>query len=204
MVAQTPCVLPDFLRDAFYKCVCQAVIGAGKHQVLPDEETHFIAQIEKVVVGIVAAAPDPAYIEVGVFAGGKKLPGPLAASPREDIVLGDVIRAHGEEGPAVYDCREALAPFILSLKNRGIPETDPENPFICVSSGEIIFRAISSGAISFSVISCGVISSGAINSDVIIFRADGDFQCIKRLVTQSVRPPEFRVRHAGADAIFKA
>ena len=53
-----------FPDNARTKAVRQFVCVAGKHQILPDHQPQFIAQVVKILSGIDAASPDPDRVEM--------------------------------------------------------------------------------------------------------------------------------------------
>lgn len=67
MVAQAANVINAFRPDAFFKIIVQTNEDAGKHKVLPDKDSFFIAKLIKIIVGINSAAPYPYHIKVCVL-----------------------------------------------------------------------------------------------------------------------------------------
>ena len=106
-------IVPDLPSDTAGKARRELIAGAGEHKVLPDHQSQLVAGVVEGVVGIAAAAPDPYAVEVckgGVL---QQAAGALRGGPGQDILLGDIDRAHGENFYAVYLMGEALAVLVL-------------------------------------------------------------------------------------------
>ncbi len=99
-------VVLQLRQDIFFKIPRQPVVGTGKHEILPYDKAHLIARIIEVIGGIEAAAPHADAVEVRVHALPDQVKGSLPAGAREDVVLRDIVSAHGEEFDAVYHMGE--------------------------------------------------------------------------------------------------
>ena len=90
----------------------QPDVGAGDHEVLPDENAFLVAQIVEMILRVVSAAPHPQSIEIGIHSPVGQLVQPLRGHPAEKAVHGNVICAHGKDLHAVDDEAELAAPLI--------------------------------------------------------------------------------------------
>ena len=106
-------ILRNLSADAFNKLIRDPVIGACKHHVLPDHQSHLVAQVIKPVRRIESAAPHTYDIEVCQPAVFKQRAGPLRVHPREDVVLGNIVRAHGEHALSIYLHGKRLPPLVF-------------------------------------------------------------------------------------------
>ena len=87
--------------------------GTSKGEVEEYDKTELVTDIEEVIVGIVAAAPDADGVEVSEHASLEQNARTLGSTAGEDIVLGHVVGTHGEELNAVTLVGEALTPSVL-------------------------------------------------------------------------------------------
>ena len=74
MVAQPAYILPYLFPDIFIKRLVKFIGSARKHEILPDKQSQFIADIVKIIVRIITAAPDSYGIVIGFLAIRKELP----------------------------------------------------------------------------------------------------------------------------------
>ena len=113
-VMAEPCnIIDKFLPDIRLEFFRQLIDGAGKHEILPDNQAQFVAQIIEPVVRIEAAAPYTDRIKVCKAAVLKEPLCPFSAPPSEEVVLRYIICSHGKETDSVYLMGKALAPRIL-------------------------------------------------------------------------------------------
>ena len=113
VVAQALYVVNHLRPDVAGKVLRQIVHGAGEHKVLPHHQAQLVADVIKLVAGIIAAAPHPHAVEVGGHALLQQLAGTLGRHAGEDVVFGDVVGAHGEDFHAVHLMGEAFAVLVL-------------------------------------------------------------------------------------------
>ena len=125
--AQVVLRLPD---NIFTEGIRQLVYIAGEHQVQPYDQAHFIAGFEKILTGIDAAAPDPDAVEVGIAAVLQQLPGAFRTDAGQQIILRNVIRAHGKKPDTVAAEGELGSPLILFGGDSHGAQTQPKDPFI--------------------------------------------------------------------------
>ena len=112
MVAQTAHIVLRFGNDALRKAVGQFIYGAGKQQVLPDEQTQPVTAVVERIVLEVTAAPHTDGIIIGPHTLTQQLLRALRGDSCQDAVLGDVVRAHGEDGDSVDAEFKLAAPFV--------------------------------------------------------------------------------------------
>ena len=65
MMADPFYVFNKFLTDVGFKGGRQLIYGAGEHEILPDHQPHFIAEVVEPVAGIIAASPYADGVVVG-------------------------------------------------------------------------------------------------------------------------------------------
>ena len=115
MGAETADILTDFRADIGFKDVLELIGGAGEHEILPYDKPSLVAHVVKEVVQEIAAAPDAQAVIVGFLSGSKQHVGTSAVLPCKDIVLGNIIRAHGKNLQAVYFVRKIAPGNLLFL-----------------------------------------------------------------------------------------
>ena len=91
----------------------QVDVGAGYHEVLPDQDAVLVAVVEEAAVRVVTAAPDAQSVEIGVHRLAHQGFPPRRRYPAEEVVHGDHVGAHGEDLHAVEDKAELAALFVL-------------------------------------------------------------------------------------------
>ena len=123
-------VVLHFLPDVLGEIGSQVVHGAGEHEVLPHQQAQFVAGIVEGVVRVAAAAPHPNTVEVGRRALLQQMPGALRGDPGQDVVLGDVVGAHGEDLHPVHLVGKALPVLVLLPGNGHGPQADAPLPGI--------------------------------------------------------------------------
>ena len=123
-MAQSSYILSDLLPDIVVKRFVQFIRRAGKHKILPNQKTQFIADLVKVIIRIITAAPDPYGVIMCFFAIRKKFCRPFFCHTGKEIVLRYVIGAHGKNQLSVYLMGKAVSPFILSGIHRHGTQTD--------------------------------------------------------------------------------
>ena len=128
MVAQTADVVYKLGGDILLKRVRQIVHGAGEHEVLPYQQSKLVTDVIEEVVGIVAAAPDPDAVHVGSLCVLQQTAGALRVDSGKEIVLGDVIGAHGKDVHTVDAVAEAFAPLILTAADGHGAKADAPAP----------------------------------------------------------------------------
>ena len=112
-MAQAADIVHKLGFDVLFKVLGEVIHGAGEHEVLPHQQTQLVADIIEEVIGVVAAAPYTDAVHVGGFGVLQQPPGALRIHPGQQVVLGDVVGAHGEDIHAVDAVAEALTPLIL-------------------------------------------------------------------------------------------
>ena len=130
MVPQAADVVAKLGADVLLKGVGQVVDRAGEHEVLPDKQAQLVADIVEPVVRVEAAAPDADAVHVG---GSGVLQEPSRASrvhAGQQIVLGDIVGAHGKDVHAVDAVAEALAPIVPAAGDRHRAQADAAAPAV--------------------------------------------------------------------------
>ena len=64
MISQPRHVIEGFMPDVIQKLRSCWIHAAGEHEFLPDQNSHFIARIVKIVALVDAAAPDAQHVHV--------------------------------------------------------------------------------------------------------------------------------------------
>ena len=130
-------VVPDPLHivgklpgDIFLKFRRQLVHRTCEHEILPDGQPQLIANVVEPVVRIEAAAPDTDHIEVGQLTVLQKPAGLLRASSPQEMLLRNVVRAHGKKWFSVDDMCKALAPGVFFPLHGHAAQADPPRPGI--------------------------------------------------------------------------
>ena len=124
MMPQPADVVLRLRDDAGLKGIRQVIVGAGKHEILPDQKPQLVAGIVEIVGRIVSAAPDPHRVEIrqpGVL---QQPAGPFRRQPAEEVILRNIVRAHGEDLPPVHRETEFLAIRLLFPGNFDGPQAD--------------------------------------------------------------------------------
>ena len=111
-------VLPYLFGDVSRKCVIQHIDITGEHQVLPDYEAQFVADVIKIIVGVIAAAPDPQAVKIGLDAIFQQPPGTLRPDPGKHRIFGDIVGAHGENFDPVHRQGKFPSPLVIFRTDR--------------------------------------------------------------------------------------
>ena len=130
MVADPFNVIDELCPDICLKFLRQVIHAAGEHEVLPHDQAQLVAGVPEGIRRIMAAAPDTDAVEMGVFRLRQKLMGPLRRHTGQDVVLRNIIRAHGKDAHAVHLMAEAFSPLVLFARYGHCPQADPLFPHI--------------------------------------------------------------------------
>ena len=115
VVAEAEQVVPGLGHNIVPELIGQVVDVAGKHKVLPEDDAVPVAQLVKVVAGVVAAPPHPQAVKVGKD-GGPHVPlQHLMGDVGIEAVVGDVVGPPGEDLLPVDLVGKLLAPPVLVL-----------------------------------------------------------------------------------------
>ena len=137
MVPEAADIVLRLPGNALPESVRQLVGVAGEHQVLPYHQAHLVAQVKERLIRIDAAAPYADGIEMAVPAVLQQLFRLLPRHPGKQVVLRDVVPAHGEEVHPVAAQGEALAPFVLLPGHGHRPQAEAQGLFVFrLSAGE--------------------------------------------------------------------
>ena len=128
MVADPFDVIDEFRPDICLKFFRQIIHAAGKHEILPDDQSQLIADIPEGIRRIMTAAPDADAVEMSIFRLKQQIAGPLRRHPGQDIVLRNIIRSHGENANPVHLMTEAFSPLVLFPDHSHRPQSDPLLP----------------------------------------------------------------------------
>ncbi len=112
VIAQTLDLLRSFFANVLLKCQVARHHVAAEHELLPDHQAQFVAEIVEVVALVNAAAPLAHHVHVSVARGLENLPLLRGRDPAGKAVKGDDVRAFGEYRNAVHDESEAGAPLV--------------------------------------------------------------------------------------------
>ena len=123
-------VVPELLPDIFLKFRRQLIYRAGEHEILPHHQTQLIAGVKEPVLRIVAAAPYANHVKVGFLALHEQLSGALPVHPPQQMILGDIVGAHGKNTFAVHLMGEGRSPLILLNMHGHGAKADPALPYI--------------------------------------------------------------------------
>ena len=130
MVAEAFDIVDEFLADIRLEFRRQLIHGTGKHEILPDNQSHLVANIIEPVLRVIAAAPHTDGVVIRRHALRKEFPGGFRRNPPEQMVFRNIIRAHGKDGDAVYLMGKALPPRILFNPHCHCPKSYPPLPDI--------------------------------------------------------------------------
>src|SRR5438067_10549604 len=108
MVAQPTDVIRRLLPHVSQERLVARIHAARKHELLPDEYAHLIAEIVEIIGLINPAAPDAQHIHVRVADGFDELTIARACDARGKTVGRNPVAALGEDGHAVDYERETL------------------------------------------------------------------------------------------------
>ena len=95
-MADTFYVVSQLFSHILLKGRRQIIDRTGEHKVLPYHKTQFVADIVEPVLGIIPAAPHANGVEIGCPAVLKQFSGLCRGSPAQQVVLGDIVSAHGK------------------------------------------------------------------------------------------------------------
>ena len=104
----------------------QRIDAAGEHEVLPDQDAVAVAQVVERLGLVIAAAPDPDHVVVGRRRGAEQRFEPFRGHARRERVGRDPVGPLGEDGHAVDDEGERLAPFVGLAPKLERPQPDLE------------------------------------------------------------------------------
>ena len=130
MVPQAADVVDELRTDILFKGIRQIIHRAGEHEVLPYQQAQLVADVVEPVVRIESAAPHADAVHVGGPGILQQPAGPFRVHPRQQIVLGDIVGAHGKNVDAVDAVAEALAPFVFPAADRHGAKADFPGPGI--------------------------------------------------------------------------
>lgn len=109
---------------AFQKCLVVWWRGAGKHEVLPDEETEFVAEIIKVLAFVDAPTPDAEEIHVGEGGGADVALIVAAREAGDEGVGGYPVGTLDENGATVDEKTKTFAPLVRTAVECNGPQSD--------------------------------------------------------------------------------
>jgi len=114
VMAKPPQIVDDFFSHRRNeRLVVHIVNRASEHQILPNEQAKFVAQIEKVIGRVDAAAPDANHVVVRRHGGFEQSFGDCFVGSAKKIVFGNVVGALGEDFQSVDDEGEGFAPDVF-------------------------------------------------------------------------------------------
>ena len=171
MAAEPADVVHKLGADVLFKFLGEVVHRAGKHEVLPHQKTQLVAGIVEPVVGVVAAAPDADAVHVGGPGVLQQAAGALRGDSGQQVVLGNVVRAHGEDVHAVALMAEALAVLVLFPVDGEHPQADALFPGVQGLSG---FQRHMDGVQGLIAKTGGPPQSGIVNGNDGILSAGGE------------------------------
>ena len=118
MMAQAADVIFRFSADIIHKRrVKSGIGGAGEHEILPDADTEFVAQVVENIILIETAAPNAQHVHVGVSGTLNQIPVIFRFEMRGECIGGDPAGAFGEERDVIDGKLEGFAPFIRFALN---------------------------------------------------------------------------------------
>ena len=119
MRSQTFHLLLRLDSGIFEESLVVGIHRAGIHEVLPNQDTIFVAKREKVVRRINAAAPHTQHIEMSVFGLLQETNRMVNIIPGLNHLLWNIVRAFGKEWHTVHlkiECPPDAVGFIHHLK----------------------------------------------------------------------------------------
>src|SRR5688500_17175568 len=109
VIAQTLYVIDRFVSHVVEKRLIAWVEAATKHEILPNEDSHLVAEFVKIVTLVNASAPDPQHVHVGVARRFKQLAIFVFADAGRKTVGRNPVCALGKYRYAINHESEALA-----------------------------------------------------------------------------------------------
>ena len=124
MMTKTFNILRDLLRDILFKSFREIIDITCKHQILPYDQSHLIAEIIEMIRRIITTAPHTDAVKIGTFTGFQKILLDLRRNPGIDTVLRNIISAHGKNLHTIDTECEFFSPEIFFLADGKSTETD--------------------------------------------------------------------------------
>src|SRR6266540_1132131 len=115
MITQPFDVIYCFVSYIVEKCLIARVHAAGKNEIKPDEDHHFVAKIIEIVSLVNAATPNTQHVHVGITHRFQELAVFILGDARGETVSGNPIATLGENRHAIDHKIEALAGRIWLL-----------------------------------------------------------------------------------------
>src|SRR5258708_15538968 len=112
MIAQSLHLFGHFCAHVLLEGEVSGNHGTAEHEVLPNHDAKLVADVVKVVRFVVAAAPVTDHVHMGVARRLKNLPMLRRRNASHETVERNYVRALGEDGYAIHDERNTLAPLI--------------------------------------------------------------------------------------------
>src|SRR5207237_9741110 len=112
MIAQAPHLVNRLLAHVVEKRRIAGIHAAAEHEVLPDHDPEFVADIEELVGFVIAAPPGADHVHVG-FARGAETPAILlSGDSRGKTIKRNRVSALAEYRDSIHHKFKALAPLI--------------------------------------------------------------------------------------------
>ena len=102
MGAESSHLRADFRRDVGSERIAQLIGCAGKHEVLPDENSSLVADLIEIIIREITAAPDTDAVIMRLLRRLEKKIRALPGKSLENIILRDIISAHREDLKAIH------------------------------------------------------------------------------------------------------
>ena len=102
-----------FLFAAFDKCICGIINITGKHQILPNDQTFFIAQFKECIRWIITAAPDSDAVKMSFFRAFQQIILTFSGNSGIYTVFRNIVCAHGKNFDSIYLEGKFPPPFVM-------------------------------------------------------------------------------------------
>ena len=130
MVADPFDIVDKFLCDILFKFRGQIIDRTGKHKIFPHDQSQFITGIPESIVRIISAAPYTDTVEMSIPRLFQQFIGTFLCDTAKQVILRNIIAAHGENTDAIDFMGKLLAPRIFFQMHGHRPQPDTSFPGI--------------------------------------------------------------------------
>src|SRR2546421_8029402 len=130
MIPQTLHVIGGFLAHVFKKRFIARIQATAEHEILPDENSHFVAKLIEIVTLINSAAPNPQHIHVSVAHGLNQFAILILGNAARKTIGRNPVAAFGKDRHTVNDEGEAFTGVVTLLPEFQATQTSASTGFI--------------------------------------------------------------------------
>ena len=141
MIAQAPELVLGFLRNALLEGVGARLPIVAEHEILPDHDAQLVADVVELLGFVIAAAPVPDHVHVGVFSRLQHLAVLRGGDAGGETVERDHVGALAENGDAVDHEFERASPLIGLAPQHDGPQAGVRGGFVFQASANPHARA---------------------------------------------------------------